>query len=141
MSTAVDFDAIPLLAGLDATSREAVLAVSRLVDVDTGESLFKAYAVTDALWVLLEGHWRVIRRVSGIEREMFHADRVGTWTGGIPIIDRIAPVKVEILAPSRFIAIPISAMEDAVAVNPRVAKRLLEAVHWGAGHIGALIQE
>lgn len=72
---------------------------------------------------------------------MFEADRVGTRTGGIPVIDWIAPLKAEVLAPSRFLAIPIPAVEGAVGANPRVAKRLLEAVQWGAGHIGGLIPD
>lgn len=55
MNAPVDFDAIPLLAGLDAPGREAVAAASRTVDAATGHPLLPAFTVTDALWVLLDG--------------------------------------------------------------------------------------
>ncbi|MEL6979877.1 MAG: hypothetical protein AAGM38_14500 [Pseudomonadota bacterium] len=135
-----DLSTLPLFAAATEAQAEALLDASEIVSAAPGDQLFPAFSVTDAYWVLIDGDWAVTRRVAGTPRLMFEASRPGTWTGGIPVIDRIAPPAAEIRAWSRFLKIPSRAVEALVSENPGVAARLLDAVHWGAGHIGGLIE-
>lgn len=139
MTNDIDLETLPLLAG--ATDREAAIlrSQSEVIDAAPGEQIFPPFAATDAFWILIEGHWRVTRRVAGIPQVMFEADRPGTWTGGIPVIDAIAPPMAEILDKARFLKVPSPVLEDIAGSNPTIAKRLLEAVNWGSGHIGGLL--
>ena len=135
----IDLQTLPLLAGAKEDDAARILATADVVTATAGEQLFPDYRITDAFWILIEGRWRVTRRVAGTPRVMFEADRPGTWTGGIPIIDAIAPPRAEVLDDARFLRVPIEILEDIAGRNAQIAKRLLEAVNWGSGHIGGLI--
>ena len=135
----IDFKTLPLLAAATETEAEQLRSAAQVIDALPGDALFPDYTITDGFWILTRGNWRVTRRVAGTPQVMFEADRLGTWTGGIPVIDAIAPPKAEVLAPSQFLKIPSAVLERIVSQNPQIAKRLLEAVQWGAGHIGGLI--
>jgi len=121
---------LPLLAAATKAELERLERAASVIAAIPGEALFPAFTPTDTFWLLLAGRWRVLRRVAGREALMFEADRPGTWTGGVPVIYAIAPVRAEVLAPSRFARLPIAAMEATVAGNPRVARHLLEALEW-----------
>ena len=139
MTTDIDLKALPLLQ--DATDRETAIlhSQSELVHAAPGEEIFPPFAATDAFWILIRGRWRVTRRVAGVPQVMFEADRPGTWTGGIPMIDAIAPPMAAVLDEARFLKVPSPVLEDIAGANPRIAKRLLEAVNWGSDHIGGLL--
>ena len=141
MNRTVDLRTLPLLADATPAQAASLLQAARIRTVEPGDDLFEPFAITDAYWVLIAGRWRVTRRVAGREQVMFEAERPGTWTGGIAVIDAIAPPKADILARSQVLGIPSTALEALAAENAQVAKRLLEAVHWGAGHIGHLIPD
>lgn len=129
----VDIRKLPLVADASEAQATALLEASETVMVGPDNFLFPDFSVTDADWVLIEGDWAVARRVSGTPRLMFQANRPGTWTGGIPVIDRIAPPAADIRASSRFLKIPIPAVEALVADNSGVARRLLGAIHRAPG--------
>lgn len=135
----VDLKTLPLLA--DTTEKEAarLRAASEVIEAKPGDVLFPDYTITDDFWLLIKGRWRVTRRVAGAPQVMFEADRPGSWTGGIPIIDAIAPPKAEVLETAQFLKVPSAVLEMIVGQNAQAAKRLLEAVNWGTGHIGELI--
>ena len=135
----IDLQTLPLLAAATEEDAARILATANVVTTIAGDVLFPDYTITDAFWILIEGRWRVTRRVAGVPRLMFEADRPGTWTGGIPIIDAIAPPKAEVLDTARFLKVPIEVLEEIAARNAQIAKRLLEAVNWGSGHIGGLL--
>ena len=139
MTNDIDLKALPLLAA--ATDHEAadLLDRSTVIDAAPGEEIFPPFAVTDAFWILTKGRWRVTRRVAGTPQLMFEADRPGSWTGGIPIIDAIAPPMAEVLEDARFLKIPIAVLENIAGSNPQIAKQLLGAVTWGSGNIGGLL--
>jgi CRP-like cAMP-binding protein len=132
---------LPLFGSLTDEEADRLAAEAAEVSVTPGDPLFPGFEPTRAFWVLIEGRWRVVRRVAGREDAMFEADRPGTWTGGVPLIDAIAPVRAEVLAPSRFLAVPIPTMHALAATNPGVARRLLEAIEWGARRIGGPTQQ
>ncbi|MEL6678850.1 MAG: hypothetical protein AAFQ51_09095 [Pseudomonadota bacterium] len=134
-----DFQKLPLLAAVTPDQADSLESEAEVIAANPGDDLFPEFSITDAYWILIEGRWRVTRRVAGVPQEMFEADRRGSWTGGIPVIDAIAPPKAEVLAPSKFLRVPIPLFEELVAANPQIAKRLLEAVNWGSDHIGGLI--
>lgn len=137
----IDLARIPLLSGATSDQAQQIAREASVVEGARGTTLFPDYTVTDAFWILIEGHWRVTRRVAGTPHVMFENDRPGSWTGGIPIIDAIAPPRAELLSDARMLRIPSTVLENLARANDRVAKRLLEAVHWGAGHIGGLIPD
>lgn len=139
MTNDIDLKALPLLAAATDHEALALLDRSKVIDAASSEQIFPPFAATDAFWILIEGRWRVTRRVAGVPQVMFEADRPGTWTGGIPIIDVIAPPMAEILDNARFLKVPSAVLEDIAGSNPKIAKRLLEAVNWGSGHIGGLL--
>lgn len=135
----IDLQKLPLLAGATENEAARLRDEATVVTANAGDFLFPDYTVTDAFWILIEGRWRVTRRVAGVPQLMFEADRTGTWTGGIPIIDAIAPPKADVLEHARFLKVPSPVFEDLSAANPKIAKRLLEAVNWGSDHIGGLL--
>jgi len=138
---ACELRTLPLFDSLTDEECDRLMAEAAEVSVAPGTPLFPRFEPTRAFWVLIEGRWRVVRQVAGREELMFEADRPGTWTGGIPLIDAIAPVRADVLAPSRFLAAPIGTVHALAAANPVVARRLLEAVEWGARHIGTLTSQ
>jgi signal-transduction protein with cAMP-binding, CBS, and nucleotidyltransferase domain len=112
-------------------NKEAVFEVFR-----QDQTPLPNHQVTQHYWFLVEGHWQVWRQINQHAELMFDSDCVGTWTGGIPVIDHIAPVKVTILKPSTLVRISPDTMHQLVATNGNVAKQLLNAVHWGTQRIG-----
>ncbi|MBX9649910.1 MAG: hypothetical protein K2X57_22955 [Xanthobacteraceae bacterium] len=133
--------ALPLFETLSNDAGLQLAGASDQVSVMASDPLFPDRQITDAFWVLLTGRWRVLRRIVGNDVLMFEAERPGTWTGGIPVIDTIAPPSAEVLMTSRFARVPIAAMHVALASSPAASRRLLEAVEWGAKTIGGLIEE
>jgi hypothetical protein len=130
---------IPGLCRLNDAELALLESEATVIVAAVGDTLFAPFSRTNAYWFLIEGEWKVVRKVLGVEHLMFEADRVGSWTGGIPLIDAIAPPATIVLAPSRFLRIPIATMERLAATNANVAKRLLEGLNWGTGHIASLV--
>lgn len=132
-------EALPFCGMLTDQQAAALLRAASLEEREPGP-LLPPHSRTDAFCFLIEGRWRVERAVAGVDALMFEADRPGSWTGGIPLIDAIAPVSPFVLAPSRFLRVPIPALTELVASNPSVARWLLEGLEWGSRHIGELLE-
>lgn len=131
---------LPFFAAITDAELNALKGGCTIVELARGESIPTKQGQTDAYWFLLAGHWQVARRIQGVWHTMFDTDRVGTWTGGIAVIDAIAPVRATTHAPSQLIRVETTAMQHLVAANPQVARQLLNAVNWGSDHIGSLLE-
>jgi hypothetical protein len=131
--------ALPGFGSLNAAELAILQQEASIVSASPGDTLFTAFSRTDAYWFLVEGEWRVVRKVLGVDHLMFEAARVGSWTGGVPLIDAIAPPAATVLQPSRFLRVPVSTMDRLASTNAVLAKQLLNGLHWGTGHIGGLV--
>ncbi len=131
---------IPGFGELTSVEAQLLHGNATVIRADPGETLFSPFMPTDAYWFLIAGRWRIIRRVLGVEQFMFEGDRPGSWTGGVSLIDAVAPPAVTILAPSRLLRVPIAAMERMAATNSTAAKTLLDGLNWGTEHVGGLIR-
>jgi hypothetical protein len=119
-------------------AREAFLAEARLHVLETGEPLHQGFIETDAYFFLLEGSWRVERKVDDAPQLMFANDRVGSWTGGIDVIDAIAPVRGVATRRSTVVEVPRPVMLQLLRDSAAARRALLEALAWGAGRLHEL---
>ena len=129
---------LPFFAAITEEETTNIAVYVEFKTISSGETFIEPWSITDGFWFLVDGRWRVTRKVAGKPQEMFESDRPGTWTGGITVIDKIAPVMAQALTDCELIWIAKTGVEELVASNPTVATRLLEAVNWGSDYIGEL---
>jgi CRP-like cAMP-binding protein len=120
----MDFEAIPLLAGLNASAqRELTRGVLR--HYSPGEVLWQAGDTARALHVVLEGEVRVVRGSAGRQR-VVHTERMGGTLGDVALFAESA-YPATALAASRVTTLALSAnlVHAVIAADASFAFRLL----------------
>lgn len=119
-------DAIPLLRDLNPRARRelAVRGVPRRFA--EGEVIWRAGTAARGLFVLLEGRVRVVR-VNGGRQHVVHTETRGATMGEVPLFSGgTYPATAIADAPALFLVLDRSAVEAAMAEDPRLALALLE---------------
>lgn len=133
--------AMPLFEQLSDEQCVWLIHHSAVVALDAGAYVFTEEHLTDALWVLISGEWRISRRVGNQEITLVTSNQPGTWAGVIPLIDNLEPVSALILRTSRLLRIPLDAVTHMLTNGFPIATHLLEGLHWGTRNFEALVRQ
>ncbi|MEM8533117.1 MAG: ATP-binding protein [Chloroflexota bacterium] len=132
---------MPLFAELSNEQCIWLIHHSAVVALDAGSYVFTEEHLTDALWVLISGEWRISRRVGNQEITLVTSSEPGTWAGVIPLIDNLEPVSALILRSSRLLRIPLDAVTHMLSNGFPIATHLLHGLHWGTRNFEALVRQ
>ena len=95
----------------------------------------------DALFVLLEGEFEVLRPVAGRETVMGAGTAPGTWAGWLPVFDDLSQVTARTLRPSRLLRIPKETVRELLAGGFPVTNHLLAGITFGIQNFEATARQ
>ena len=105
------------------------------------ENIFEQDKDGDALWVLIEGGWRLIRLMDGSETTFVNTSQPGTWAGGIPLPKGMYQATAQATAPTKMLRIPSDAVEYMLDNGYPVANHLLAGITVGARNMAMQTQQ
>ncbi|GFE63525.1 hypothetical protein [Litoreibacter roseus] len=133
--------ALPIFAQLSEQAFDTLITASRLMTAQTGEKALDRDRPPHGFTFLLEGSWTMHRHLPGVETPVVWVDdRPGSWHGGVPAIDAIAPADVWADTPSHMMFVPASVMLPLLRTEPTVARHMLRGIHGGAELLWASTQ-
>lgn len=119
-------DASPLFRGLNAHARRELAVRGILRRFRPGEVIWAAGAQPRGLFVVLEGRVRIVRG-SGGRQHLVHAEGQGETIGEVPLFSGgTYPATAISDGPTLCLVLERSAIEAAIAADPRFAFALLE---------------
>jgi len=111
------------------------------VNFDEGEPVTVYGERAEALWVLIQGEWRLSRPSGKTQIILNTTDWAGSWMGGIPILDGTYPSEAATTKLSRFLRIPTEAVRFMLDNSYPIAKHLLEGLSTGARNSQAVVMQ
>lgn len=111
------------------------------VDFKQNENIFVQDKKGDALWVLIEGGWRLVRLMDGSETTFVNTSQPGTWAGGIPLPKGIYQATAQATVPTRMLRIPDDAVEYMLDNGYPIANHLLAGITVGARNMAMQTQQ
>lgn len=111
------------------------------VNAEVGERIFTQNTDGDALWVLVEGEWRLSRKMDGVETTIVTTDYAGSWAGGIPLLTGDFQATGHAVRPSRFLKIPNEAVSYMLSNGFPIAKHLIAGISVGARNLEGQMRE
>ena len=113
-------------------------ASSTDVRFEEHEQVFAEGQPATGLWVLVEGEWRISRRIGGFDSPMNTTARPGTWGGGLPLVGGTYQISGVATSPSVFLHIPDAGVEYILARGFPIATHLLAGITTGTRRSEAL---
>jgi signal transduction histidine kinase len=114
---------------------------STLVLFEEGKPVTTYGAPAEALWVLIQGEWRLSRPSGKTQIVLNTTDWAGSWLGGIPLLEGAYPSEAITTKPSRFLRIPTEAVRFMLDNSYPIAKHLLEGLSTGARNSQAVVMQ
>jgi len=111
------------------------------VDFKQNENIFVQDKKGDALWVLIEGGWRLVRLMDGSETTFVNTSQPGTWAGGIPLPKGIYQATAQATVHTRMLRIPDDAVEYMLDNGYPIANHLLAGITVGARNMAMQTQQ
>lgn len=108
---------------------------------DGGERIFTEEEPANALWVLIEGEWRLSRLVGGHETVLVTTDQSGSWAGAIPVVSEYFPLTARVTRPSRLLRIPSDVVQQMLTTGFPIAPHLLAGISTGTRNFEALVRQ
>ncbi len=105
------------------------------------ENIFVQDTEGDALWVLIEGGWRLVRLMDGSETTFVNTSQPGTWAGGIPLPKGMYQATAQATTPTRMLRIPDDAVEYMLDKGYPIANHLLAGITVGARNMAMQTQQ
>jgi signal transduction histidine kinase len=118
---------------LSATQAAWLLERAILETYPSGAFVFKQNEPSVALWVLVEGEWRLSYMLDGTEITFVTTAVAGTWAGAIPILNlKTYQNSAHVLQPSRFLKIASADVDYMLATGFPIAPHLISGISMGS---------
>jgi signal transduction histidine kinase len=101
---------------------------SKEIEYQPGENLFNQGEPAEALWVLLEGEWRMTLKMGSTETILLTTSQPGTWVGGYVLMDGTYQATVTALQPLRVLYVHNSAVKYMLTEGFPVALHLINGL-------------
>lgn len=123
----------PLFKNFDTTQLAYLQANSKIMELEADTYLRIQDDNPIDFLVLLEGEWTMERHLRGIKKPMiFSSNKIGSWHGGIDLVDMMAPATVKTDAASKILSIPKKAMNDMIKRNFPITIHIIKGIKFGA---------
>ena len=109
--------------------------------VPAGERFVREGEPAEALWVLLDGQFELIRTLAGRETVTAGGEAPGTWIGWLPIFPDPSQVSGRTVRESRLLQIPRDAVRQLLDGGFPVATHLMAGLTWGVRNFEALARQ
>ncbi|WP_298545687.1 hypothetical protein [uncultured Aquimarina sp.] len=119
----------------DALSEEQLKQVANEAQefgFEKGETIKTREETNTTFWILLYGSWSIKRFLNGTEEPAFYeTDKLGSWHGGISIIDVIAPAEIKATSYSYVMQVNPKLMEKWIQDGMPIQEHLLKGIGFG----------
>lgn len=120
---------------------EWLLEHSQEITLEPGTLVMREGEAGLWLYVLIEGEWKLTRRVSGTEVLLVQTDYRGSWVGSIPLVEGQYQATGHVIKPSRFLQISREDVKYMLETGFPIATHLLQGVSVGARNSEALMRQ
>jgi signal transduction histidine kinase len=114
---------------------------SGVVTVPAGERFVREGEPAEALWVLLDGQFELIRTLAGRETVTAGGAAPGTWIGWLPIFPDPSQVTGRTVRESRLLTIPRDSVRQLLDGGFPVTTHLMAGLTWGVRNFEALARQ
>lgn len=118
-----------------------LLDTTTVVALSPGDQPIKENQPLEALWVLLNGAWRLTRTVAGQKVTLDIATSPGEWAGWLPMLDGPSTLGANIVQPARLLCIPQDAVRHMLAHGFPIINHLFAGLYGGVQHFEALSRQ
>ncbi len=135
---------VPFFSALSRKQLEQVAQEAEEFGFEANEILRKREDTHNPFWILLYGSWSMRRFLDGVEKPVvYKTDRLGSWHGGISIIDTIAPAEIKATSHSYIMRVSPELMEKWIKEGLPIREHLLKGIGFGGSllyeHLGSNI--
>ncbi len=117
---------------------EWLLQNSQEIEPEADQWLIREGDKAPGLYSLVEGEWRLTRKMSNQETTVVKTSQPGSWISGIPVLDGVAPASVQATLPSRVLLIANERVRYMFDHGFPIATHILEGLSMGARNMEAL---
>src|SRR5215213_9673176 len=101
---------------------------SKEIEYQAGEKLFNQGEVAEALWVLLEGEWRLTRKMGGTEITLISTNKPGTWAGGYLLLNGAYQATVTAVQPLRVLYVHNNTVKQMLADGFQISYHMVNGL-------------
>jgi signal transduction histidine kinase len=130
---------MPLFEALTDAQVNWLATHSEVVTYKKGERVFIEGQPAEALFVLIEGQWRIAKIVGGYETVLVTTDQPGTWGGALPFGAGTYEITGRVLRPSRMLRVRADDVSHMLESGFPIAAHLLAGLSRGARNTQALV--
>lgn len=99
------------------------------------ERVFSEGSPGDALYILIDGEWQLVRNVNGQQTVINTTNYRGSWVGGIPLFGGIYHSSGYATQPSCFLRVPLDKLEYMLSNGFPLATHLIAGISVGARNL------
>lgn len=139
--TAINIEKLGKVPFFSALSRKQLQQVANEAEefgFEKGETIRRKSDSNNPFWILLYGSWSMKRFLNTTKEPLvYNTDRLGSWHGGISIIDTIAPAEIKATSYSYIMRVGTELMEKWIKDGLPIQEHLLKGIGFG----GRLLHE
>lgn len=133
--TAINIEKLSKVPFFDALSRKQLEQVAKEAEefgFNAGETVREKTDANNPFWILLYRSWSMKRFLSTTKEPIvYETDKLGSWHGGISIIDTIAPAEIKATSHSYIMRVSPDLMEKWVIDGLPIQEHLLKGIGFG----------
>ncbi len=123
---------VPFFSALSQKQLQQVAEEAEEFGFEANELVKKRKNTNNPFWILLYGSWSMKRFLDGMEKPVvYETDRLGSWHGGISIIDTIAQAEIKATSNSYIMRVSPELMEQWIKDGLPIEKHLLKGIGFG----------
>lgn len=123
---------VPFFNALSKEQLKQVANEAQEFGFDSGEIIRAKEETNNPFWILLYGSWSMKRFLNNQkEPVLYETDRLGSWHGGISIIDTIAPAEIKATSHSYIMQVSPNLMEKWIQDGLPIQEHLLKGIGFG----------
>jgi len=129
---------VPFFSALSLEQLQQVAEQAQEFSFKKGDAVRMRENTNNPFWILLYGSWSMKRFLSTQEEPLvYETDRLGSWHGGISIIDTISPAEIKATSHSYILRVEPKLMEKWILDGLPIQEPLLKGIGFG----GKLLHE
>ncbi|NAS13886.1 cyclic nucleotide-binding domain-containing protein [Poritiphilus flavus] len=122
----------PFFSTLSQEQLEQVAQEAQEYSFDAGEIIRSTDETNNPFWILLYGSWSMKRYLNSTQKPVvYETGRLGSWHGGISLIDTIATAEIKATSHSYIMRVPQDLMAKWIRDGFPIQEHLLKGIAFG----------
>jgi signal transduction histidine kinase len=131
MFKAADVQKLTFFEELSTEQAQWVLDNTEIVEFPADAVVFQEGILSNNAWVLIEGGWRFIRKIDGIDNTVIESEQPGTWGAGFPDFKGNYTATSRTTKPSRFFRVRNDQVDEMLKLGFPITNHILNGVRAG----------